>query len=48
MIFKISSPTDCQGNSLCNCDGDFHLTWTTLQHYLSHLKIQNNFTLTGF
>jgi len=29
-IFKMSSPTDSKGNSLCSYDGGLHLIWTTV------------------
>jgi len=37
---KLSSLADSQGNSLCNCDYDIHLTRTTLLHYL--VKLENS------
>jgi len=45
-IFKILTLTDSQGNSVCTCYGDFHLTWTTLLHYL--VKFQNSKQLQYF
>jgi len=40
--FQNSLSIDFQGNSLCICNRDFHLTLTMLLHYLVNMKIQNN------
>jgi len=45
-IFKILSPDDSQGNSLCTHNKDFHLTCNMLLHYL--VKIENLKMLPNF
>ena len=41
-IFTILSRAHFQGNSLCICDRDFHLTLTISLYYLIKLEIQNS------
>jgi len=40
-IFEIISPIYSQADSPCTCDRNFHLTFTTLLHYLVKFEIQN-------